>query len=29
MIELFARQAAPDWDAWGDEAPQTEREGKP
>ena len=26
MIELFARQAAPGWDAWGDEAPQTERE---
>lgn len=26
MIELFARQAAPGWDAWGDEASQTERE---
>lgn len=26
MIELFARQAAPGWDAWGDKAPQTERE---
>lgn len=22
-IELFAREAAPGWDAWGDEAPNT------
>jgi len=26
MIELFARQAAPGWDAWGDEMEGRENE---